>query len=91
MEIVQGKDKMGTRELRAEDLYIGKKVSYEELDNIFDLLVVLDLDSRYGETGTIKYIGEPSDESFEVIKKCKMARPVYNRSFEYEDGIIYDE
>lgn len=36
MEIVQGKDKMGTRELRAEDLYIGKKVSYEELDNIFD-------------------------------------------------------
>ena len=85
------KQRRKASQLSLAELQVGGKASFKELENVFDVMIVLDFPSSDEDTGTIKYIGKPGPESTKAIKSCIIAGPVYHRSFEYEDGVVYDE
>lgn len=79
------------KRLRLEDIHVGDYVKIEDLDEIYDTMIVVEFESCEDSGGIIRYIGTPSWESTRIIKACKIVCPIYHNSFEIEDGVTYDE
>lgn len=51
-----------------DDLSIGKRVKISDLDNLYGVLIVLSDFTDNSEYGVIKYIGQPCQESTDLIQ-----------------------
>lgn len=80
------------KRLGLEDLYVGRRVTYEELRDITDVYIILSnaSGSLNKLEGDIAYVTEERDEhSTELI--LSGCRCIYNDSLDMDEDVTYDE
>ena len=80
------------RKLNLEDLKIGMQVEIEQLSDIYDTLIMVQMEEMTSKSGTIRFIGKgPCAESQSIYNEGKPVAPIFHDSIELEEDIVFDE
>ena len=74
--------------MTSNNLYIGKRVDLDSMDEIYDTLIVLgDIDEK-NNTGVIKYIGTSDSDAAKIIRQYDPVCVIDNPSI--KERVSYD-
>lgn len=79
--------------LRREDLYVGRRVAYDELRDILDTYIVLKDTEGFIPNlyGTIEYITNERNKHMTGLVTSGECRCIFNDSMDLDEDISYDE
>ena len=83
---------MDNKLITPEELKLGILVSPEQLDNIYNLYMIILYENDEAEKGTLVYINSfPDDDYDKWFEQPNPITPIYNNDTDDEENYVYDE